>query len=128
MGYYNSELSEFIGKECKKIMTSIDVDILQIKSSRNIMRFIESKHLREKIGYQQEKALRTLAWVAKIVNKNPALFNGKKIEVYLVRGNKPYNEIEIYDFLTFKTYCLNDVEKIKSFLQLEYDLTSGDLI
>jgi hypothetical protein len=128
MGYYNSDLSEFIGKQCKKTMTSIDVDILQIKSSRNILRFIESKHTNEKIGDQQGKALRTLAWIAKIVNKNPVLFNGKKIEVYLVRGDKPYEKIDVYNFLTFKSYRLEDIEKIKSFLEVEYDLTDQDLI
>lgn len=125
--YYNSELSEFIGTECKKVMTSIDVDILQVKASRNILRFIESKHINEKLGDQQEKALKQLGWIARLINKNTELFSGKTMQVYLVRGNRPYDKVEIYDFVNFKWYELIEKNKIKSFLECDYDLTFKDI-
>lgn len=125
--YYNSELSEFIGKECKKVMTSIDIDILQVKTSRNMIRFIESKHIGEKLGDQQHKALKTLGWIARQMNKNQEMFNNKTMQVYLVRGNRPYEHIGIYDFVNFKNYELNDVAKIKEFLQCDYDLNIQDI-
>lgn len=128
MNYYNSELSEFIGTQCKRIMTSIDVDILQVKTSKNILRFIESKHINEKLGDQQEKALKTLGWLANIINKNSAMFGGKKIQVYLVRGNRPYENIEIFDFVTYKKYKISGIEKVKKFLEVDYELNDIDKI
>lgn len=124
--YYNSELSEFIGIQCKKVMTSIDIDILQVKASRNMLRFIESKHIGEKLGDQQEKALKQLGWLARLVNKNDELFSGKVMQVFLIRGNKPYDKVEIYDFVNFNLYELSEKEKIKSFLECDYDLTYKD--
>jgi hypothetical protein len=126
MSYYNSDLSKYIGQKLLRKFTSIDVDILQIKHSRNLLRFIESKHERESLKVQQEKALKTLAWIARTVNKNPSLFNRLKMEVYEVRGNEPYNEITIYDFINGKSYKLNDRQKIDGFLSVEYDLTEAD--
>jgi uncharacterized membrane protein len=48
------------------------------------------------------------------------------MEVYEVRGNEPYDEITIYDFITGKSYKLNDRQKIDGFLSVEYDLTEAD--
>jgi hypothetical protein len=126
MSYYNSDLSKYIGQKLLRKFTSIDVDILQIKHSRNLLRFIESKHERESLKVQQAKALKTLAWIARTVNKNPSLFNRLKMEVYEVRGNEPYDEITVYDFITGKSYKLNDRQKIDGFLSVEYDLTDAD--
>lgn len=124
--YYNSDLSEFIGKQCERTMTSIDVDILQIKKSKKLIRFIESKHSKEKLGYQQEQALKLISQIGKIINNNPKLFNNHKVEVYLVRGNPPYNLIEIYDFINNENFLLQTQLKIKSFLQCDYDLNDND--
>lgn len=124
--YYNSDLSEYIGKQCQRTMTSIDVDILQIKKSKKLIRFIESKHSKEKLGYQQDSALKLISQIGKIINNNPKLFYNNKIEVYLVRGNPPYNNIEIYDYVKNENFILVSQDKIKSFLQCDYDLNDND--
>jgi hypothetical protein len=128
MAYYNSNLSKYIGQTLKRTFTSIDVDILQIKASRNVLRFIESKHENEKLGDQQESALKTIAWIARLVNTNSAIFNGKRIDVYMVRGNPPYEEIIIRDFVSFRQYKLSDKKKIDGFLSVDYDLTESDIM
>jgi hypothetical protein len=127
MAYFNSDLSEFIGKQCRKVMTSIDVDILQVKASRRIIRFIESKHKNEKVGDQQRKALSILGKIGRAVNKNHVLFDTWSVEVYIVRSNIPYHDVEIEDLVNFTEFKIIDVEKFKKFLEVEYDLQSNDL-
>lgn len=117
--YFNSELNKYIGENLPKIMTSIDVDLFQVKLSRKIIRFAEYKHMGEKTGVQQEKALKQLAKMADVINKNNELFEGWTMQVMIIRGNIPYDYIEITDLITGKFYKVSDKEKIDKFLTLE---------
>lgn len=102
--YYNSDLNKFIGKEIKKEMTSIDLDLLQYKKSRGIIRLAEYKHNGEKLGYQQESVLRELSKAFKFLNEHNYPM---KFQCHLIRGNYPYGKIAVTDFITDKTYELD---------------------
>ena len=116
--YFNSELNKYIGEELPKVMTSIDLDLFQIKIERKIIRFAEYKHDKEKIGFQQNKALQIVSKIAKQVNDNPIQFDGWKIQVLLIRGDYPYNSIEVYDFISNMTYQITEKGSINDFLCL----------
>jgi hypothetical protein len=117
--YFNSELNRYIGTKLPRIMTSIDLDLLQVKASRKIVRLAEYKHDKESVGDQQDKALKILGKFASVINANPDLFEGWKVQVVLIRGNDPYDNISVYCYVTDKTYYLNDKKQINKFLTLE---------
>lgn len=117
--YFNSELNEYIGKNLPRIMTSIDLDLLQVKKRRKIIRLAEYKHERENVGKQQYDALKILADIAKKINQNSELFDNWKIQVLIIRGNKPYDKIKIEDLITDKTHKITDKKTINDFLCLE---------
>ena len=113
--YFNSDLNKFIGKELPRIMTSIDCDLLQLKKSKKILRIAEYKHVGEGVGYQQNDALKEIARLYKW-----AMDNGydRKLECHLIRGNYPYTQLEIEDYVTNVTYTLEG-EDVKKYLTLE---------
>lgn len=117
--YFNSELNKYIGENLPKVMTSIDLDLFQVKVSRKIIRFAEYKHIKERIGYQQLKALQQLAKMAKTININKELFDGWTMQVMIIRGNVPYDYIEINDLITNKLYKISDKKIINKILTLE---------
>lgn len=117
--YYNSDLNEFIGTQLPREMTSIDADLFQLKFKRKIIRIGEYKHEKEGLGVQQEKALKQLAKMAKVIKDNPDLFDGWNLQVVLVRGNKPFTNISVTDFITGNTYDLKTKEQIQAFLCVE---------
>jgi len=117
--YFNSDLNKYIGENLPKIMTSIDVDLFQVKLSRRIIRFAEYKHVGETTGVQQEKALKQLAKMAGVINKNTELFDGWTMQVMIIRGNVPYDYIEITDLINGKFYKVAGKKEIDKFLTLE---------
>jgi len=118
-GYYNSDLNRFIGEKLPKIMTSIDLDLFQLKKKKKIIRFAEYKHENEKLGHQQKKALEQLGKIAKNINENTNLFDGWKVSVVLIRGNFPFNVIKVYSFIDGNECIITDENKIKSYLTIE---------
>lgn len=116
--YFNCDLSEYINT-LPRVMTSIDMDIWQTKMSKQTMRFIEFKHINEKIGTQQHNSLKQLAYMARIINDNPVLFHDWEVEVMLIRGEKPFDELFIYDYVKNKNIHLTQKDEIDSFLTFE---------
>lgn len=119
--YFNSDLNKFIGEECEHSMTSIDIDLAQFKKSRGIIRIAESKHLNESIGYQQNSLLEELAQIAEFINKSG--YRNKdgrviQLEVDLIRGNYPYGEIQVKDYITSTTTTISG-DNVKKYLTLE---------
>jgi len=117
--YFNSELNKYIGENLPKIMTSIDLDLLQVKKAKKIIRFAEYKHEEEGVGYQQNESLKLMARFAKVINRHPEMFGGWKCEVCLIRGNVPYDKLTIYCFVNETTQILTNKKDIDNFLTLE---------
>ena len=117
MAYYNSDISKFIGKNCAKIMTSIDADLLQYKASRSMIRLAEYKHGYETVGEKQRGLLKNMARIFRFLN------DGKKVgitfECGVVRGDPPFDHIEFEDFIYDKKYTYSG-EDVKTFLTLEH--------
>lgn len=120
-GYYNSELNQYIGESLPKIMTSIDLDLFQVKLSKKIIRFAEYKHLKEGTGYQQQKSLSILSVIAKKINENKNLFDGWTMEVNIIRGNHPFDYIEVEDLVYNKKQKIDNKKQIDDYLTLAYD-------
>jgi len=129
--YYNGSLSKFIGKSVPHIMTSIDADIIQIKKAKKTIRFIESKHLTEPIKFQQEDTFKK--WLPDIAEDyNKYNKKGKKIEIFIVRGNRintnnilkdinnpQYERLKVFDCVNLQSSILNSRRKIIDFLALK---------
>ena len=113
--YYNSDLNKYIGEELPRIMTTINVDLLQFKKSKNILRFSEYKHIKEDIGYQQEQVLIELAKAFDFLNKNNYPI---KFECGLIRGDYPFDELSITDYITNTNFTIKDND-VKKYLTLE---------
>lgn len=113
--YYNSDLSKFIGEELPKIMTSIDVDLFQVKKSKRVIRIAEYKHEREQLGRQQRDALKLLADGFRKLNTCKTVWAW---EVYLLRGNYPYKKLVCENLITNTKMTLYN-EDVKKFLTME---------
>ena len=113
--YYNSDLNKFIGDVLPRIMTSIDVDLLQHKKAKKILRTGEYKHEGEEVGYQQNDALIEVARLYKW-----AMANGydRKLECVMIRGNYPFEKLTIFDYITELTFIIEG-EEVKKYLTLE---------
>ena len=113
--YYNSDLNKFIGDVLPRIMTSIDCDLFQLKKSKKILRIGEYKHEEEKLGYQQNDALKEIARLFKW-----AMERGydRKLECVIIRSNYPFEKLTIFDFIAEKTFVVEG-EDVKKYLTLE---------
>lgn len=81
-------------------MTVINIDCLQFKRSKKAIRLIESKHITEHMPYSQLEVLRILSNVFNSIDTN------YKIEVCIVRGDDPYNEIKVADLTNKRDFLL----------------------
>jgi hypothetical protein len=113
--YYNSDLNKFIGDQLPRIMTSIDMDLLQFKKSKKLLRNGEYKHIGENVGYQQNEVLKEIARLYKW-----AMDHGydRKLQCHLIKGNYPYAKLEIFDYITNTTYILEG-DEVKKYLTIE---------
>lgn len=121
--YFNSDLNEYIGKNLPRTFTLIDVDGLQYKRSKNIIRLYEYKHMNERIGQQQLILLKKLAEIFRLVDDLIYFHIGMcRVEVVIIRGDSPYDEIEISDLVNGRTFTLVGKEIIDKFLSMEIDV------
>ena len=91
LNYYGSDLNKFIDEFCTRKMTAINIDLLTYKRSLHHMRVIESKHRYENMPPSQFEALQIFS---------RAEIPGIKFGVYIVRGNYPFEIVEIKNVKT----------------------------
>jgi hypothetical protein len=103
--YYGSDLNQFIAENCKKEMTVMNIDLITYDISKKHIRIIESKHLNEKVGKGQLFLLKTLRSIFKLVT-------GFKIDVFIIRGNPPYDWVYVEGVSTGKRKKLKRQELI----------------
>ncbi len=109
--YYGSELNRHIDKNCEHDFTSINIDCFQLKWESKVVRFIESKHTLEPLGDQQLKALKLLATHIKLAD-------GWQVKVYIVRGDPPYEKIDVQDLITNEKFKVIGEENVIDWLSL----------
>ena len=86
MKYYGSDLNKFVALNCRKDMIVNNIDLVIYRYGNDIVRIIESKHKNESSSKSQMNLLKLLS-MADIENK--------KIEVYVVAGDPPYENVDI---------------------------------
>ena len=115
--YFGADLNKYVHENCTKEMTVINIDFLSYKRSKQIIRIIESKHSREKIPNSQREVLEIFASVFKKLNKRIVMFD-HTFECYIVRGDFPYDEVEVEDLVNDTKFKL-DNENLKMFLEFK---------
>ena len=111
--YYGSDLNRFIDEQCSHEHTCMNIDTLQLKWANKTFRFRESKHVGEKLGDQQRKALLFLAQRVKLMENG----DGWDFAVEVIYGNEPYERIYVED-LTNDTFATIEGNNVKKFLEL----------
>lgn len=116
--YYGSDINRFIGECLPRVMTTINIDLCQICYSEKKIRICEYKHLNEPMGKQQKNLLLFIAKCFKILNllnKNkkqfPDIYNWT-FQVLVIKGNFPFDKIEITDYLNNKIVTITDFRTI----------------
>ncbi len=117
--YFGSDLNQFIYEECLRtiIVNNIDLIMWKYRDNKNhLLRVIESKHTLEKpMNAGQNKILRTLRQVFIIANR---LIKGIDFEIYIVRGDQPYDEIKVYDLIKHKSVKIVGKENVIQWLEM----------
>jgi hypothetical protein len=117
--YFGSDLNKFIHEECgkKMIVNNIDLIMLKHRPNRNdVLRVIESKHTKERpMNDGQKNVLGTLKEV--FISGNIEV-RGIDLELYVVYGDQPYNEIRVYDSINEVNFTITGKKKVIDWLEM----------
>ncbi len=114
--YITTELNQFMHDCCSKKMTVNNIDCVQYKkyyNSPNIIRIIESKHWNEGVPSTQFELLKELAEIFKN-NKSKT-----KCECYIIRGNYPYDLVEVTNLINGKVVTCKDRKRFIQFCNFD---------
>ena len=89
LNYYGSDYNKYLSTLSRK-MTVINIDCLQYKRSKRILRIVESKHIGEKTKQSQREILHLLSIVLGYCNN---IAKRLMFQLYIVTGNYPYDEL-----------------------------------
>ena len=115
--YFGADLNKFANENCSKQMTIINIDFLGYKRAKKIVRIIESKHSKERMPSSQREVLEIFAKFFKKINQLIPM-SKHTFECYIVRGDFPYDVVEIEDLVNKSTFAVNQENLIK-FLNFE---------
>lgn len=115
--YFGSDLNEFIAEYCDHNFTAINIDLFLLKWEKKVIRIIEAKHENEPVGDQQFKALQFLADCIAGV-----FVNGWEIAVYITRGNKPYERLDVFDLSRGRNFRIIGQDKVINWLSFNTNL------
>lgn len=117
--YYACDLNKFIALNCRKDMTICNMDCIQFRFNVNgikRLRMIEYKHENEETGNAQEKLLKEISNDFRILNE---IDKTKKRELFIIRGNPPFDYVEIVDFVEANRFTFNNKKDFVDFLNFE---------
>lgn len=122
--YFGSDFNKYL-HNCSKEMSVINIDTVQYKRSKKSLRLIEYKHSTESdMDYEQHEIYHILDIFLhnKIENKiiTKSSIGDWKINVYLVRGDSPFNTIIVKNLTTNQIRIFND-EDVKKWCEFEID-------
>jgi len=110
--YYGSDLNQFIDERCSHEMTCINIDCFMVKVAKRRIRFIESKHSKERMKKGQRTALLLLYDLT-----HPSY----TVESFVVRGEYPYHRAKVEDIKTGESFDLSQ-EDLIAWLDFELEL------
>lgn len=115
--YFGSDFNKYLNS-CSKEMSVINIDTIQYKRSKKSLRIIEYKHLSEMdMDYEQNEIYHVLdVFLHNKIENNiitKCSIGDWKINVYVVRGDSPFNSIIVNNLTTkqIKTFSGEDVKK-----------------
>ncbi len=118
--YYGSALNKFVDKNCDHKMTAINVDLIIQKVYLKRLRLIESKNYNESMKRGQERLFRNfLPKLFKILNKTVIM--DYKFDIFLVRGNYPYDSKTAIECLISKKIKFVDKNELIKFLNFDLE-------
>jgi hypothetical protein len=103
--YYGSDLNKFIDFFCSHKMDCINIDCLQVKVSKKLIRIIESKKDKEQVTKAEKRVFNILSYLL----RKQSEWN---IEFCVVKGNYPFRKAEIYEWGSEEPKVLNQEELI----------------
>lgn len=118
--YYKGEILPFININCRKDMTTGDIDGFQWDYKRKILRFIESKRSNED---QKNSQSTLLSWMQRNIMIRDKEYS---FEIYKIKGDPPYDKSNIYSY-TQNVWIWNATfDQLKRFLDM--DISFDDLM
>lgn len=124
INYFGSDINKFIHENCRTDMMIMNIDCVQFrykdKYNNPRMRIIEYKHKREHIGVGQANLLADLASKERIIRDNK-LNVGFLTDVYVIRGDYPFDLVEITNLVLNDIKSIHNVDKFKKFLNYEIE-------
>lgn len=105
--YFGSPLNYFIYKECRKDIVVNNIDLIIHDYKNKIIKIIESKHDNEPIRVGQGLLLKKLRQLV------PKKIDGYTIQILIVRGNYPYDSVDLLNTNGELVKKLNKNELIK---------------
>jgi hypothetical protein len=128
--YFGSDYNKFLNKECSKEMTVNNIDCIQYKRSKKILRIVESKHSKEGGKDTQSELLKIIGKVFRFLNliRNglSTIFNNEfiitKFEIFKVYSDYPFEKAIIYDYIKNKEYTINNKKDLISWSGFDYEL------
>ncbi len=116
--YFGSDLNKFIQEECPDNMTVNNIDLIQFKRRKGIIRVIEYKNKGEHMPATQRELLEELAEVFSFLNE---YYEKRKFEIYIIEGSYPYNDVTAHDLISGETIKFKgDTKEFKRFLEFKY--------
>ena len=110
--YWASDINKWITKNCTKKMIVNNIDLIMYNYGSKL-RIIESKHSHERSSKSQLDILKLLA---------SATIPGKEMEVYMISGDNPYDETDIYNIGKEESYHNVEKQRLIRFLNFEEEL------
>ena len=124
LNYFGSDLNKFVANKCRKDLTVNNIDLIMYDRNKQRIRFIEYKGTFEAESETQNKLLVELA---SIFEQSNGMFIGNDVEVYVVRANAPeFTENVLTDLQTGEKFLVG-TEKLRTWLQFNYELTEEDI-
>jgi hypothetical protein len=106
--YFSSDLSKYIHQKLPNNFTSMNLDIVQFKHEKKLIRFIEYKHTNEWENHGQRQLMYKLSRIDKI--------DGCDVEVVYIHGNYPFDTAMVTNKKTgeIKYICNSELLKFLS--------------
>lgn len=115
--YWGSPLNKWIDLNCEHNFTSINIDCFQVKLEKKLMRFIEYKHINEKLQEQQGKALRLLAGLLKLLSQENC--GGWQFQVCILQGDEPFIRAKVQDLTNNNEFELLGFQQVKDWIEFK---------
>lgn len=132
--YFGSDLNKFMNEKCRHGSFIVNnIDCITYCYEKLILRINESKHNKENWKSSQHNILQILAEILRHYNQtysnkgkqlrddidqfNRPLIMPNKCELFIIKGDYPYNELEAHNMIDYEFIVLDNQEDIIKWLE-----------